>query len=135
MKFTLPIYKKKKSKKGKKESSLLLGLNAYRNMHYRTSNSLKKWYEKLVHKEILDEKYDVYDGEYEMNYLVYYKNPVSDLGNIGSIADKFTQDALQSAGVVTNDNVKHCTRIVFEVGGQDKDSPRVEVTFKKRRKC
>ena len=127
MEFELPIYYKKKGK------DVLTGLNDYRNLHYRAKNSLKKKYTKLVELALADKKYQLYEGVYAMTYTLYYKNPICDLGNVNSVIDKFTLDALQEHGVVKRDSVKYCVDIHHKVGGQDKENPRIVIKLTKKR--
>lgn len=125
MKLTLPIYKKI----GKK--TVMIGLNWYRNAHFRTNNSVKKYYEKMVHLQLKKKRFKMYEGLYQISYKLYYKNKISDLGNVCSVIDKYVQDSLQSIQYIKNDNIQFCKKIIFEAGEQDKEEPRVEVTFKK----
>jgi hypothetical protein len=52
--------------------------------------------------------------------------------NVGALIDKFVQDSLQQSNIVRNDNVQFYTRSVFEVGGQDRLNPRVDVLIEER---
>jgi len=120
VKITLPIYFTKKGKQ------VLLGMNVYRNMHYRAKNALKQRYHAMVFEQLSGEE-KLFDGKYRCVFTLYYKNSRCDLSNVCSIIDKFALDALVLSGVVKDDNVKKYIRSTYTVGAQDKENPRVEI--------
>lgn len=68
-------------------------------------------------------------GKFTVHTKLYYKNPSSDGRNVVPMVEKFLLDALQEAGVIVNDNVKYDMGGSWEVAGQDKLNPRVEITI------
>lgn len=124
--FTLPIYYTQyfKTKKNKK---FLLSLNWYRNSHYIIANKVKKHYHNLIKHLLVSCKSSLLNKKYKVVYTYYYKNKNSDMANVCSLIDKFTQDSLQDLNIVSNDNVQYCQEVIFKVGGEDKCNPRVEV--------
>ena len=127
MTITLPIYYTQEFKT-KKDKTFLVSLNWYRNAYYHEQNNVKKYYTELL-TPIL-ETLSAIPGAYEITYVYYYKNSASDLPNVTPMCSKWVNDVLQSLGKVTNDNVQFLQREVHEVGGKDRDNPRVEITLK-----
>lgn len=110
-----------KNKKGDKWS---VNLNQYRNTHFQSLNKLKKNYKDLVHSQV--------------NHLppftcirltihIYAANKrLFDIGNVGSIHEKFFLDALVELGKLPDDDYTHCPETHTYFKGIDKDHPRVE---------
>lgn len=129
-KITLPIYYTKKYKT-KKDRTFLVGLNWYRNANYHELNEVKLHYHKLV-KELLQDVAEETLESYRVNYQLFYKNKRCDLMNVVSVVDKFLNDALVEIGLITDDNVSIYRRSAAEVGGQDKENPRIEIIIEKK---
>lgn len=130
MKFlhlTMPIYKQKKN--GKR---LLLGWNQISNLNRYAKNSIKQWYTREVIKRIDGEEKINYDGKYSLVLTLYYKNKRSDRNNVCAVAEKYTLDALQVYGLITEDDVEHSIECHSYVGGRDKGNPRIEIELFKR---
>lgn len=125
IKLTLPIYITMRKKK--KDVQVLVGMNAYRNLHFYTKNKWKQHYNELVQAQLKEEDIVGHDNVFTSIYTLYYKNTATDNPNVCAIIEKFTTDALIKYGVVKNDNVTRHKRQLFVVGGQDKENPRVEV--------
>ena len=122
----MPMYFMKSKKR------TMVGMNVFRNLHYTTKNKLKrdfasKVFEQLEEKNI---KFDVYDGLYECEFILYYENKLCDMPNVCSLIDKFVLDAFVTYGVVKNDNVARYVKSTYVVGGQDKQNPRVVVNLR-----
>lgn len=110
-----------KNKKGDKWS---VNLNQYRNTHFQSLNKLKKNYKDLVYSQV--------------NHLppftcirltihIYAANKrLFDIGNVGSIHEKFFLDALVELGKLKDDDYTHCPETHTYFKGIDKDNPRVE---------
>lgn len=128
IKFTLLVYYVQKFKT-KKDKVILMSLNWYRNSHYTISNEVKHYYHNLIRDELKDCKASLLNEKYKVEYIYYYKNKNSDMANVCSLIDKFTQDSLQELNIVSNDNVRYCQEVVFKVGGMDKLNPRVEISI------
>jgi len=116
--LTLPIYFGVRKK-------YMLGLNWYGTAHYRARNKVKQDFHKMIDKN-LSEDYKL-KSPIKTSYRLYYKNKLSDAGNIVSVIDKFLLDALQETGIIVNDNVQHYIESTWEVIEQDRINPRIEV--------
>ena len=103
-------------------------MNWYRNAHFFTSNKVKTTIHELL-LEQLKEQTLIQTAQYQVTYLLYYKNPASDLSNFCALASKWFLDALQEAKLITNDNVKVIVQEIYQVAGQDKQDPRIEATI------
>jgi len=125
IKLTLPVYYTQEFKT-KKSKTFLVGMNWYRNAFFHAQNTVKQHYHSLITNQLPSDK--TY-SEYQVTYTYYYKSKVSDLMNVVSLQSKFLNDALQSAGIVINDNVQYCKREIAVVGSQDKLNPRTEITI------
>lgn len=122
--FTLPIYFQQT-----KAKTVLVSMNAYRNWHYHTQNQFKTVFTDLLKPQL--KGLNTHSSKYCVKYVLYYKNPTCDLTNVCSLISKVFNDVLQAEGLVINDNVQWLKRETFEVGGQDKINPRVEIHCKK----
>ena len=120
----LPIYYTF-TKKTKKDTKILVGMNWYRNAHFRNSNQIKKFYHELIFLKVL--KSQRIKGSYQVEYLLYPSNANCDLMNVVSVIDKFLNDALQDCGVVVNDNIKFYKSMTAGVKKIDKYNPRIEI--------
>ena len=120
----LPIYYTFE-RKTKKDNKILVGMNWYRNAHFRNSNQVKKYYHWLIHSKIKQDQ--KIRGKYMLTYLLYPSNTNSDLMNVVSVIDKFLNDALQDLGVVVNDNIKFYKHMIATVKEIDKINPRIEI--------
>lgn len=105
----------------------MIGMNWYSTSHYRARNNVKQEFHKMVDK-ILSKGYKL-SSPIKTHYKVYYKNILSDAPNVVAVIDKFLMDALQESGVIDNDNVQHYLYSSWEVVGQDKNNPRIEVAI------
>ena len=124
IKLELPIYHTFQ-RKTKKDTKILVGMNWYRNAHFRNSNQIKKFYHELIFLKVL--KSQRIKGSYQVEYLLYPSNANCDLMNVVSVIDKFLNDALQDCGVIVNDNIKFYKHMIAKVKEVDKDNPRIEI--------
>jgi len=134
--ITLPVYYTQRFKT-KKDKTFLVGMNWYRVAFYHIKNEVKKWFTEEILKQLNKMKARPIKGSYEIAIVYYYKNPVSDLGNVCSLASKHANDAFEKYGLISNDNVKYCKKEAYYVGVQDKENPRVEIfvrAFKEKEK-
>lgn len=122
--FTLPIYYTYGVRKPK---TVLVGMNFYRNAVFHLQNNVKQEFTEHLHNQF--KGIGPIIGQYRIQYTVYYKNPSSDGSNIVALSEKFFLDALQSYGLVREDNVQHHLGSTWYVGGCDKLDPRVEITI------
>jgi len=104
----------------------ILNLNQYRNTHYRTLNSAKIIYKRLMREQI--ECLPKLQPPIQMTYTVYKGDKRNcDIGNICSVHEKFFEDALVELGKLPDDNHNMITKVTYEWGGIDKLSPSVMV--------
>lgn len=123
IKITLPIYWNQS-----KKSTVLVGMNWFRNAHYGSQAKWKKEFHALVFSQILELPPIEKPLElYRTHISLWYKNPICDAGNIASLIEKATLDALQCAGVTSSDSVKFHLHGSWSVAGQDKENPRCEI--------
>ena len=118
--FSLPIYFI-----DRKNKSVLVGLNWYRNAHYYKQNAVKQYYHQLVNYSVIG-----FQGKLEKfstRYKLFYKTSRSDPSNIIAIIEKFTLDSLQERNILVSDSVKHHIESSWSVGAQDKKNPRCEI--------
>ncbi len=102
-----------------------LGLNQYRNTHYRTLNTAKINYKAIMAEQI--QKLPKMESV-EIFYRLYPgTRHKSDLDNIISVHAKFFQDALVEFGILPEDNYTVITGSAQSFGEVDKDDPRVEI--------
>ncbi len=124
MQMTLPIYYTQNFKT-KKDKTFMVGMNWYRNAHYILANDVKNRYHSMIARQLhgINERF----SKPFMHYKLFYKTASSDMMNVVDCIDKFTMDALQECGMIENDNVKFYQRAFIEVGGKDRENPRMEV--------
>lgn len=111
-----------KNKKGDKQWSV--NLNQYRNTHFQSLNSLKKRYKDLVYLQV--DHLSPFTC-IRLTIHIYAANKrLFDIGNVGSIHEKFFLDALVELGKLPDDDYNHCPETHTYFKGIDKDHPRVE---------
>ena len=120
----LPIYYTF-TKKTKKDNKVLVGMNWYRNTHFRNSNQVKQHYHKLIYSKVTQSQ--KLKDKYMVSYMLYPSNSSCDLMNVVSVIDKFLNDALQDCGVIANDNIKFYKHMIAMVKEVDKENPRIEI--------
>ena len=120
----LPIYYTF-TKKTKKDNKVLVGMNWYRNAHFRNSNQVKQHYHKLIYSKVTQSQ--KLKDKYMVSYMLYPSNSNCDLMNVVSVIDKFLNDALQDCGVIVNDNIKFYKHMIATVKEVDKLNPRIEI--------
>ena len=123
----LPIYYAFE-RKTKKDNKILVGMNWYRNTHFRNSNQVKKYYHQLIQSKVKQSQ--KINGKYMVDYDLYASNSTCDLMNVVSVIDKFLNDALQEFGITTNDNIKFYKHMTATVKDIDKLNPRIEIMIK-----
>ena len=124
--FTLPIYYTIE-KKTKKNKTVLVGMNFFRNAHYHIKNKLKQHYHKLVSEQLESFSEDKKIEQFKTHYKLYYKVSNCDMTNISSLIEKFVLDGLKEFGLIIDDNVKYHISSKVEVIEQDKKNPRIEI--------
>jgi hypothetical protein len=119
--ITLPIHHEQKFKT-KKSKTFLVGLNWYRNVHYRLSNDVKARYHDLTAQAVGKSKF----GKIRLVYRVYVARNGTDGSNIRSVIEKFFLDGLVNCGAIKDDDVSHV------LGDEshyfiDRENPRIEI--------
>lgn len=122
MEIILPIYYTIEYKR-KKNKTILIWLNWYRNAHFILSNNVKHYYHNLVKEQIT---WEVFEWQYTIDYKVYLRNKATDWPNVKSILEKFALDWLVECWVLKDDKVTYFKWWSFEYY-IDKDNPRFEM--------
>ena len=123
MKITLPIYYTIEKKK-KKNQTILVWFNWYRNAHFLISNKIKHHYSDIISKMNLPPL----KTPINIVYTVYIKRKDTDYWNIRSVMEKFVLDWLVVNWIIPDDSfdyVKWDTTQVF----LDKENPRITIEF------
>ncbi|MEN6433878.1 MAG: hypothetical protein ABFD06_13615 [Smithella sp.] len=114
-------------RKTKDDKIFYLNLNVYRNTHHMTLNQAKVLWKEVVLKATLWSELDG-NAPYIFTYTAFPgSNRKFDLGNVLSIVDKFTADALQEMGIITDDSYKIIPAVSYRFGSVDKENPRIEL--------
>lgn len=96
-----------------------LNLNVYRNLHHRSNNALKVKFKELAEKR-LEGMPKL--GRIRLHYSICPKSKRRlDIGNVGSIVDKFFSDVLTESGIIEDDDFTHLDFVSFGFGGLAKD--------------
>lgn len=112
-------------RKTKKDKTIYLNLNVYRNLHYIINNQTKELYDEIMGDQLVGLKLK---DPLSLLFVFYKKqNRRTDRSNTLSIVEKFFCDALVKHGCIDDDNDEVITSTHYFSGGIDKDNPRVEV--------
>ena len=120
-KIILPIYYEVEYKT-KKNKTVLVWLNWYRNVHHFLSNKVKKHYHELVKDQVKNKKF----GKIKCEYKIYIKRKNTDYHNIRSVVEKFFLDWLVSNWNIIDDSFDYMKWDKCEVF-IDKENPRMEI--------
>lgn len=113
-------------RKTKDDKIFNLNLNIYRNTHHMTLNQAKILWKEIVRASV--ERSLVTGPPYVFTYTAYpATNRKFDLGNVLSIVQKFTDDALIEMGIINDDSYKIIPIVKYLFGCVDKENPRVEL--------
>ncbi|WP_150467399.1 hypothetical protein [Francisella sp. SYW-9] len=126
IKFEVPVY----YQFSKQLRPTLIGMNWYRNALFWETNNVKKYYHELVYSIVKQNRSPILDGKYEVYYKYYLKRKTTDLMNVGSIIDKFVQDALIESKLIKDDSTPYYRNANFTVGEVDRDNPRMLVELR-----
>ena len=116
-----------------KKKRISINLNTYRNIHYRTNNTLKHKYKEIVFLLLKEAKVkSILYKHISIDYqLVLKNNRRLDTMNFITIADKFLMDAIVDYGLILDDSWKEIKDIFIHqtyVDNKIKDSY-IEVTI------
>lgn len=115
-------------RKTREDKRVVLNLNIYRNCHYQTLNQAKIEMAEHVKQALPTPEFKL-TPPLRFTYTIYPPTGRAfDLGNVGSIVQKFTDDALVEMGVIKDDNYKIVREVNYRFGGVDKVNPRAELT-------
>ena len=119
-------------RKTKADKVWILNLNSYRNAHYHILSDAKETWKSIVMASLQGS--GVLCGDlpncppYRFTYTLFpNSNRRTDLANVLSIVQKFTDDALVEYGIIPDDCHKIIPVIIYQFGHVDKDRPRVEL--------
>lgn len=117
-------------RKTKENKTFALNLNIYRNTHHFILNQAKILYREKVHAAVRDLLFP--DPPYQFCYTIYPASKRSfDLGNVGAIVQKFTDDSLIELGIIPEDNYKIIQEVLYRFGEVDKENPHAELRITK----
>jgi len=106
-----------------------LNLNIYRNSAPFTINDAKKAYVGAVRETVAGQKL-LCRPPLRFSYVVFpHTRRRMDLGNVLSVVQKFTEDALVELGLLTDDSYDIISKVEYGFGCVDRDNPRVELTI------
>lgn len=108
------------------KKKFILNLNNYRNTHFRSLSAAKINYSKFIIATSLKPYKNLkINIPVCFQYTLYCKTrQLSDIGNVISIIDKFTSDAIVTLGIIPDDNYNHIKEVRQCFGGVDKSNPR-----------
>lgn len=112
-------------RKTKKDVRAPINLNWYRNAHHQVSNQAKQRYKKEIQSQL--DKLPTF-STIRLEIVIYPSTKTKfDIGNIGSITEKFFLDALVESGKLEDDNYHFVPTTTTTFGDIDKQNPRVVV--------
>lgn len=121
--FTVTIPRKTKGDK-----VFSLNLNVYRNAHHMTLNTAKVLWKDVVFRSVPFIGAPALMPPFRFVYTAFpATNRKFDLGNVLSIVQKFTDDALIECKFIPDDSYKVIPAIDYRFGGVDKENPRIEL--------
>lgn len=104
-------------------------MNNYNKWHYQTKSKIKKLFTEMAVEKL--QGIPAAANVIELTYTVYRGDAYSyDLMNVVSVFDKFFEDSLTTAKIITDDNYKVVRKITAIPGGIDRENPRVEVRIR-----
>jgi Holliday junction resolvase RusA-like endonuclease len=113
-------------RKTKDDKVFNLNLNIYRNTHHMVLNQAKIAWKEIVRTAV--GRNLITGPPYAFTYTAYpASNRKFDLGNVLSIIQKFTDDALIEMNVINDDSYKVIPVVSYKFGRVDKENPRVEL--------
>lgn len=111
-----------------KDKKIPINLNWYRNAKCFESNDAKKAYKEFVRPQI--EQLPKFERLGLEMKIFPPTARLTDIGNIGSITEKFFLDAMVELGKLEDDNYLFVPTSLVEFGKVDKTNPRVEIRIK-----
>lgn len=124
IKITTPIYLTF-PRKTKKDKTVMLGMNWYRNAHYIESNNAKVIFKSIISEQV--SKLPVYSRPITIHYNYRLKRKGSDLNNIHGVISKFFPDCLVELWKLWDDTTEYIVDSRETFMGYDKENPRAEI--------
>lgn len=112
-------------RKTKKDKTILLWNNRYRNAHYFTSNEVKRLFSLKVQDQV--NWLSTFEEPICILYKYYLKRKWTDLNNIHSVISKFFPDILVDMDKLVDDNTEYINSSLEIFMWYDKDNPRCEI--------
>lgn len=126
IKITAPI-KIVLLRKTKKNKTVHINLNNYRNQNRFLEGTVKKKYCELMKDQLFGL---VFSKPINVQYVVYYgRGGKHDRSNVLSIVEKYFLDALTHYNCIPDDNDDYVYSSHYYTGGIDREFPRVEITI------
>lgn len=116
-----------------KRKKFNMGLNSYRNLHFRALSAAKRNYHDIVCQTAPKLKYKIERCEIEIT-LFPKTARMMDVSNFCSICEKFTNDSLTRLNYWSDDNYKVIYQSTYKFGEIDRDNPRFEYVIKVKKK-
>lgn len=115
-------------RKTKADKVFTLNLNIYRNTHHMILAQAKTEWKKIVHISTINRNHKLRGTKFRFIYTIH---PASkrkfDLGNVCSIIQKFTDDALIDLGIIPDDSYKIIPSIEYKIGNITENYPHCEL--------
>ena len=117
------------SKKKRKDEYFSLNLNTYRNAHFIVLNKAKKAYSETIRDWFIENEGCLHHYPRAKLTYVLFKGTKRrvDLGNVGPIVGKFTEDALVDLGIMDDDSDMYVPHIEYKYGGLCRGNPRMDL--------
>jgi ABC-type uncharacterized transport system permease subunit len=118
-------------RKTREDKKVILNLNIYRNAHHMTLNQAKTEMARHVSMAVVESGEEIPSPPYIFTYTIFPSTGRKfDLGNVCSIIQKFTDDALIEIGAIKDDSYKVVQEVVYKFGAIDKENPRAELEIR-----
>lgn len=103
-------------------------MNAYRNAHHFTLDKAKKVFKEQIQEQIAPlPKF----SKIHIEVVMYPRTKrLFDVGNVGSVVEKFFLDALVEAEKLPDDNFLFCPEVTYKYGEHSPKNPRIEIIIK-----
>lgn len=103
----------------RKKKTMWLNSNNLHVLHHQAYNTAKRKFKILVAKEL--EVRDIkYTDNYIVEYLIFLPDKLKrDIANVGSVLQKFTDDAYVELGFAKDDNYHYLQKSTYKFGGYD----------------
>ena len=122
-------------RKTMKDKRFSLNQNIFRNKTFIEMNNAKKIYKDIVSEAVRETGIDdlrIRDTKVRVTYTLFPQSRRrTDLSNVLSAVQKFTDDSLVELGILEDDDYKIISEVVYKFGKVDKEHPRAELVVEK----